>query len=181
MNRLDPEIATRFRSGDREAFRLIVEQYQNQLFRLGLKLLGQPAEASDFIQDSFLRAFERRAQFDPGRPFDPWLYKVALNVGRERLRRRRELPLGERMPEGSQAAEAEENLQQQDQQKIVREALARIKPIYRESLALRFESELSLKEMARALGLSLGTIKSRLSRGINAFQKAYHALGGEAA
>ena len=87
--------------------------------------------------------------------------------------------MGDDMPVKSVAAQGDQELLQQERQAKVQAALAKLKPKYRESLALRFESDLSLKEMAATLGIALGTVKSRLNRGLQAFQKAYESVGGE--
>jgi len=179
MATLDAETAARFQAGDLEALRRIVEFYQERLFRMGMKLLGGRDEADDFCQDTFLRIFEKRHGYDPSRLFEPWFFKVAVNVGREQLRRRREIPIGNNFPQDSVEAKGEQMLIKQEQQHQVQKALAQLKPKYRQSLALRFESDLSLKEIAGILGISLGTVKSRLSRGLQAFQKAYGNAGGE--
>ncbi len=179
MTALDLKLAKRFQAGDLEALRVIVETYQTRLFGMGIRLLGQQAEAADFCQEAFLHAFEKRRWYDPKRPFEPWFFKVAINLGRERLRRRREIPMGDDMPVKSVAAQGDQELLQQERQAKVQAALAKLKPKYRESLALRFESDMSLKEMAATLGIALGTVKSRLNRGLQAFQKAYESVGGE--
>jgi RNA polymerase sigma-70 factor (ECF subfamily) len=179
MAALPPEVAARFRAGDLEALRQIVDLYQNRLFGLGLKLLGQQDEAADFIQDSFLRAFEKRHTYDSSRPFEPWLFKVAVNVGRARFRQRREIPVGDVFPQRVTEAKGEQMVLQEERQLKVQKALVSVTLKYRECLVLRFESDMSLKEISKALGISLGTVKSRLSRGLQAFHKAYVALGGE--
>ncbi|MBN1595219.1 sigma-70 family RNA polymerase sigma factor [candidate division FCPU426 bacterium] len=173
MTTLGPDMAARFKAGDLAALRQVVEAYQHRLFGMGMKLFGKRDEAADFCQDAFLRAFEKRKTYDAARPFEPWFFKVALNVGRAKMRRRREIPMGDDLPEGKVDARGEEDLLQEESRHRVRQALARVKPKYRESLLLRFDGDLSLKEIAKALGISEGTVKSRLNRGLRAFQKAY--------
>ncbi len=181
MPGLDPEVARRFQAGDLEALRQVVEQYQARIFRLGLRLLGSEAEAADFAQDSFLKAFEKRRTYDCRRPFEPWFYKVSVNVGRGRLRRRREWPMSHAFPEQSAEAGQDRMLIAEEEKNRVQRALQRMAPKYREALALRFHGGLSLREIARSLGIPQGTVKSRLSRGLLIFQKVYAGLGGEAA
>jgi RNA polymerase sigma-70 factor, ECF subfamily len=178
MEKLGSEVLANFRRGDPLALRDIIERYQERLYRIGWRMFGQASDAADFAQDAFIRIYEKRQYYDPNRPFEPWLIRVAVNVGRERLRRRREIPF-EVIPETPIAPLAEVNLLRQEQQAAVREALQQISPDHRECLALRFESDLSLQEIALALKLSLGTVKSRLSRGLKAFAKVYSQPGGE--
>ncbi|MCD4814644.1 sigma-70 family RNA polymerase sigma factor [bacterium] len=176
---INPDVALRFHTGDLEALREIVDYYQNKVFRIGLKLLGKREDAADFSQDAFLRAYEKRSYFDPARPFEPWFYKVAVNVGRERLRRRREIPSSDVMPELRVEAIGEKLLLDQERRARVWQALQELKPNYRECLILRFESDLRLHEIAQTLGLSLGTVKTRLRRGLMAFKNSYQAQGGD--
>ncbi len=178
MGSNDQTIEERFFSGDLEALEMIIDQYQTLVYRMGLKLFRSSAEASDFCQNVFIHAFEKRKRFNPQKPLKPWFLKVALNVGRMQFRKQREIPMGDEVPERETAAHAEITLLAEERQQLVRQALQTLAPKYRESLLLRFEAELSLKEIAETLGLSLGTVKSRLSRGLSRFKQAYQAVGG---
>ncbi|MEW6517104.1 MAG: sigma-70 family RNA polymerase sigma factor [candidate division FCPU426 bacterium] len=173
--------AGQFRDGDTEAFRRVIQAYQGRLIRLGLRMFGLQAEAEDFAQEALVRVYEKRRHYDARRPLAPWLFTVAVNLGRERLRRRREWPQGDDLPEGVQEPDGEQALLRAERRQLVWRALSLVPDPYRECLALRYEADLSLKDLARALGLPLGTVKSRLSRGLEYFQRQYHLLGGEAA
>lgn len=179
---MDPEkaaLAARFQAGDLDALRCVVEEYQSKICRLGMRLLGNVQEAQDLAQDTFLRAYEKRSQYHPDRPLEPWLLKIALNLGRMRLRRRREIPMEEEKHGQSVAAGQEDRVLLTEQQIHVQRALVQVAPKFRAALALRFEADLSLQEIASVLNISLGTVKSRLSRGLVSFKQAYLALGGE--
>jgi RNA polymerase sigma-70 factor (ECF subfamily) len=146
---------------------------------MGLKLFRNTVEASDFCQNVFIHAYEKRKRFNPQKPLKPWFLKVALNVGRMQFKKKREIPMGDQLPERQSAAQAEKKLLDEERQEMVRQALQSLAPKYRESLLLRFEAGLSLKEMAESLGLSLGTVKSRLNRALSRFKQAYQSKGGE--
>ncbi len=176
---LEPEIRSRFQEGDLDALRLIVERYQGSLYRLGLRVLGEAEAARDLAQDVFVRIYERRRQYRPELPFEPWLFRVAVNLARSGQRRRRERPAGDDLPEVGTPPVAESALLDEERRARVRAALARLQPIHREVLGLRFESEFSLAQIGEVLGLSLGTVKSRLHRGLQAFHAAYQSLGGD--
>jgi RNA polymerase sigma-70 factor (ECF subfamily) len=179
LSPLETETARHFRDGDLEALRAIVQQYQEPMYRLGLRILGQSHDAQDFVQALFLHLFEKRRHYDPQRPFNPWLYRVAVNLARQWLRQRREIPATNSLPEVSEPPQAEGALLAAERDQQVRRALLKLKPIHREVLGLRFSSQLSLGEMAEVLGLSLGTVKSRLSRALASFHQAYISLGGD--
>lgn len=176
---LDPELGKRFQAGDREAFGQIIELYQQRLFRMGWRLFGNASDAHDFAQNAFIHVYEQRRRFDSRRPFEPWFYKVALNVGRESLRRRREIPCSDSLPDPSVGPEADKQMEQEEKRKRVSRVLQGLKPKHREILSLRFESGMALAEIAQVLKTRLGTVKSRLSRGLEAFQQAYLQQGGE--
>lgn len=175
----DQHVAQQFADGDLEALGVIIDRYQARLYRMGLKLFRHEAEAADFCQDAFLHAFEKRKHFNPNKPFQPWFLKVALNVGRMRLRKKKEIPMGDKLPEGEAMAVGEQELIKVEETDLVRQALQKLSPKYYESLLLRFEGDLSLKEMASVLACSIGTVKSRLNRGLIKFRQAYQALGGD--
>jgi len=177
MTTLDSDIAVRFHAGDLTAFEQIVHQFQQRMFRLGWRLMGRREAALDFAQDAFLHAWEKRAMYDPKRPFDFWFYRLAMNLGRDRLRRQRREVLAD-VPEASVEPVADKELHAREQEARVRTALDRVREPYRECLALRYHGEMSLEEIGRVLGLSLGTVKSRLHRGLKAFQTEYEILKG---
>lgn len=173
MGDIDPEILKKFHNGDLEALREMVEHYQGSVFGIGMKLLGSVDDAKDYSQDVFVHAYEKRQKYDPERPFEPWFYKLALNLGRQRLRKRREIPKSDAMPVEIVGETAERSLVEKERRDHVRHALRKLKPKYRECLALRFESDMQLHEIAQTLGISLGTVKTRLRRGLMAFKEVY--------
>ena len=173
MGDIDPEIPKRFHNGDLEALREMVEHYQGSVFGIGLKLLGSVDDAKDYCQDVFVHAYEKRQKYDPERPFEPWFYKLALNLGRQRLRKRREIPKSDAMPEKIAGDSAERSVIEDERKEHVRHVLQKLKPKYRECLALRFESDMQLHEIAQTLGISLGAVKTRLRRGLMAFKEVY--------
>ncbi len=176
---LEPEIRSRFQEGDLDALRVIIERFQGSLYRLGLRVLGESEAARDLAQDVFVRVYERRRQYRPDLPFEPWLYRVAVNLARSGQRRRRERAAGDDLPEVGVPAVAEDRMLADERRARVHSALERLQPIHREVLGLRFESEFSLAQIGEVLGLSLGTVKSRLHRGLQAFHTVYQSLGGD--
>lgn len=177
METISQAILDGFHNGDREAFRCIIEHYQRKIYRLSMRMLARQAEAEDLTQDVFIRAWEKRALYDPQRPLEPWLYRMTVNLSRVRFRRQktREILLGTELPEIEVAPQAELALLESEQQQKVRESLLALPPQYRVCLALRLESGLSLEEIARITGSPLGTVKSRLNRGLRKYLEIYRA------
>jgi RNA polymerase sigma-70 factor, ECF subfamily len=166
----DESLLEQARHGDSAAFTALVERYQDELYTMALRLLGTPADAADVVQETFLRAYMNlprlRALSVRG-----WLFRVAVNASRDVQRRavRRpadpldagdgkvlELPSHELGPEA--AAEAKERTA------AIRAAVMTLPLDYRVAVVLRDVNDLSYDEIAEALRVPLGTVKSRLSR-----------------
>ena len=178
MTGIDQDSAKRFHDGDRQALQEVIGQYQGSVFGIGLKLLGSVDDAKDYSQDVFVHAYEKRHRFDPERPFEPWFFKLALNLGRQRLRKRKEIPKSDSMPVEIVEETAEKGIIEKERRERVRHALQKLKPKYRECLALRFESDMKLHEIAELLGIPIETVKTRLRRGLMAFKEHYGKAGG---
>lgn len=84
----------RVQAGDLEAFAQLVDRFQTMVYGLALSILRRPEDAEEAAQDTFLKLFRGRAQFDGSRALEPWLLRIAGNACRDKLRRRRtgELP-----------------------------------------------------------------------------------------
>jgi RNA polymerase sigma-70 factor (ECF subfamily) len=170
----ESRLVARSRQGDLEAFNSLVEMFQGAAYNLCLRLLGSPEAAEDATQEAFLSAFRHIADFR-GANFRSWLLRIAANAATDELRRRRrrpQIPLetvpGEEgpvylVPDSSPGPEAVA---------VRREALRQVEvglltlPIdQRSAVVLSDVQGLSYEEVAQATGASLGTVKSRISRG----------------
>lgn len=179
MAQISQDSSTRFHSGDYGALKEVVAVYQEPLFRIGLKLLGNPDDAKDFCQDVFLHAWKQREFYNPERPFQPWFFQLAFNLGRGMLRKRKRVVPEEYAEPQSVDETAHASVVVGERSLRVQALLQQLKPMYRECLALRFESDLKLEEIAEVLGVSTGTVKTRLRRGLMAFKELYIRNGGE--
>ena len=153
----EQDILRRAQQGDSEAFRLLVEAYQTQVYRLALRMCGEAA-ADDVTQEAFLAAWRALPEFRGTCRFSTWLYRLTTNAAIDWLRREKrhrgmddvtELELPDDGPSPQDQAE------QAETQQAVRRAL---------SLLLRYMQELDYAEIAAALEISEGTVKSRISR-----------------
>lgn len=177
MSALTSDLLEQFKSGDSEAFRRIIVDYQAKIYRLGLRLFAHTHDAADFTQDVFIHVYEKRAFYDLARAFEPWLFKVAVNFGRSRLRRRflKELLPGDTLPEVPVEPTAEQELMAAEKRQRVWSVVERLPYKYREIIALRYESGLSMEELAQVLNIPVGTVKSQLNRGLKKFSENYKA------
>jgi RNA polymerase sigma-70 factor (ECF subfamily) len=159
----------RARRGDDEAFTRLVDAYQRPVFNVCYRMLGDPAEAEDAAQETFIRAYTRLDSYDPKRKFSSWLLAIASHHCIDRLRRRRfslvswdDLPPWRWLPDPQ--PQPEEVALRHETQRRVQELLEKLPPDYRAAIILRYWHELSYEEIAEALDSTLPAIKSRLFR-----------------
>ena len=168
-------IIRRVLDGDANAFEVLVLEHQKNVYNLALKMLGNPEDAMDASQECFLRAFRSLAGFQGDSRYSVWLYRMTSNVCIDFLRkkkRRAEVPLAvsdeddeEReleIPDERFSPEAA--FDKAERVRAVREGLQKLPEEYRRILTLREIGGLSYEELADALELELGTVKSKLFR-----------------
>lgn len=166
----DEALLDRARRGDRDAFAELVTRHQDGLYTMALRLLGRPEDACDVVQETFMRAYVNLPKLR-GASVRGWLYRVALNAGHDVLRRgvrRPEDPLergdGKILDLPDPALGPDAVAEGRERARVVRRALLALPVDYREAVVLRDVNQLSYEEIAEALRVPLGTVKSRLSR-----------------
>lgn len=152
--------------GDGDAIACLVERYYTALFGYLFRLTGgdRPV-AEDLLQDTFTRVLRPRT-YVRGRPVKPWLYAIATNLVRDRhrlLTRRGAQHDLESAAHLTDQVDASHGVLQSEAGQAVRAALGSLGPEQRAAVVLRFYQDLSLAEIADALGIPVGTVKSRLS------------------
>ena len=168
-------IARGLRGRDPDLLDRLVEQYQHRLLRYLVYLSGNRELAEDLFQETWIRVLERGHQYDGQHEFSTWLYTVARNLTIDYLRTKRPLSLDGLMEDEEHAPlepadtrpTAWEVVQQHEQAERISAALVSIPAEYRETVVLRFQEGLALDEIATITGTKLGTVKSRLYRGLN--------------
>ena len=152
---------------DPAAYRHLVNLYQGRVFATALRMLGDPAEAQDVAQEALLRAYRALGRFEIGRRFSPWVCAIAANAARDHLRSpvRRLQSMGLWPGREGAAPDTPDRLEVDDDRDALAEALLSLKPKLREALVLRFVSDLSVEEVAEALGIGVSATKMRLKRG----------------
>ena len=172
------ELARAAAKGDIDAFETLLGLYQNKVYGLALRMCGSEEDAWDVAQEAFLAAWRALPGFRGESGFSTWLYRLTANAAIDCLRREKkrrgelsieggELPLS--LPDaGPSPQEATEG---GELRAAVNAALARLTDQHRTVLILRELQELSYEEIAGALSLDLGTVKSRISRARKALRK----------
>ena len=175
---MEPEasaIARGLRRRDPDLLDRLIEQYQHRLLRYLVYLVGDRELAEDLFQETWIRVLERGSQYDGTHEFSTWLYAVARNLTIDYLRRKHAVSLDGLMDDGEYSAPEPadtrplvlEALQQNELAERITAALGSIPAEYRETVVLRFREDLALQEIATVTGAKLGTVKSRLYRGLN--------------
>ena len=168
----EARLVGRARQGDQAAWEGLVRQYQTHLFRLAYLILRDAAEAEDAAQEAFVRAFLSLETYDAERPFRPWLTRIAVNMARNRRRSvGRYLAQLRRLLEKTPAPsvggnQTEQAIQQRQQAERLWQAVQRLNGIGQEVIYLRYFLDMSEAEMAEALDVAPGTVKSRLHRAL---------------
>ena len=169
--RSDEQLVLLVLNGDQQAFQILVERYQNQVFALAYRLGGDYDEARDMAQECFLRVYQELPRFDAERRFFPWMYRVAHNtcVNLLHKRPREQTPLENVAEMGDTLLERDpvRAFARQERSEAVRQALAALPEQYREPLVLKYLSGLSYQEISQVMDLPVSTIETRLFRGRN--------------
>jgi RNA polymerase sigma-70 factor (ECF subfamily) len=179
----DFRLVEALRSGEEQAYEELLTRFQQPVYALALRLLDDPAGASDVVQEVFLKVFRGIARFRGQSTLKTWIYRITVNEAHNARRwffrhRRREVDLDshpddtrdwkENIPDESRTPF--EQAFGSEQRLMVEAALEKINPIFREAVVLRDISGLSYEEIAEILGVSLGTVKSRILRGREALR-----------
>ena len=165
----ESEILKRARDGDQDAFRLLVERYTSKVFGLARNILGNDRDAEDVVQDVFFKVHRRLETFREDARFSTWLYRVTFNAAFDRVKKRRadrailaedfqKLPV--EAPEDGPAEQAT----RRDLRSEVRRAMAGLPEKFRTVLVLRELEGMAYEDISQTLGISKGTVESRLFR-----------------
>ena len=175
MEQESQQIARGLRRRDPELLDRLIEQYQHRLLRYLLYLAGNREQAEDLFQETWLRVLERGDLYDGKHAFNTWLFAVARNLFRDSLRRKQALSLDQPASDGGQPSEtfasgqpsAFDMVASHEEGERLATALLHLPAEYREVISLRFHEGFSLEEIARLTHAPLGTVKSRLYRGLD--------------
>jgi RNA polymerase sigma-70 factor (ECF subfamily) len=184
---VEPNLRARLRSGDPDAFGVLFDEYARAVYNLGFRLTADWSAAEDVVSLAFLEAWRLRDRIDPGgEPLRPWLLGIAVNVSRNlaRASRRHQAAVSRLPPPPPVPDFAEELAGRLDDAARLREAgkaLGALRPGEREVIALCVWSELDYATAASALGVPVGTVRSRLSRARRKLRKLVPAAGNRPA
>jgi len=167
----DESLLARFSRGEREALEELFGRYRTVAYRVAHRLLGNEADALDAVQEGFVKALTRLKSFQGRSSFKTWLLRVvsnaALDLGRQR-QRREALSLDVPSSDDQETlqpltlSDPADGLERADLRRLLQEALAVLSEAQRQTFVLHADGELTYREVADALGISIGTVMSRL-------------------
>lgn len=186
MTSTDEELVARSVSGDTESFNQLVLRWERPIYALAYRTLGREEDARDVCQDTFLRAYRALPGFKGEAKFSSWLYRIALNLCRDWMRRQRRTPTVE-MPEGVDLVEMaadqgpvesiETLVNRREMGRAVQEAMRHLPEEQRTAIILKEYHGLTFQEIADLQGCPLSTVKTRLYQGLSVLRRQLEQAG----
>lgn len=188
MEQAEAAAVDRARTGDGEAFRVLVERYSRSVFRLAFRLTGNEQDAEDVVQETFLRAFKQLNRYDGRAAFHTWIYRIAANYALDLLRARKRV---EQPREDESAPSALDQLRaagpaadrlvyaNQVQRKL-REAMDELSEQERTAFVLRHFEGLSIEQIGDTLGVGESATKNSIFRAVRKLRRSLEPVMGGA-
>jgi RNA polymerase sigma-70 factor, ECF subfamily len=185
----DEVLVSMAKSGDADAFVELSKRHAGKVFQATYRITRNRQDAEDALQDSFLKAFIHIQNFEQRSSFSTWLTRIAINSALMSLRKKRgcyEIPIDHpsqhdgNIPQWefeSPTEDPESHYVRREREKLLREAILQLPPVFRDVIELRGEKECSAREIAKALGISVAAVKSRLSRAKNVLRTSLLQAG----
>lgn len=180
MTWTDEELVARSISGDSESFNELVLRWERPIYALAYRTIGREEDARDVCQETFLRAFRALPGFRGQAKFSSWLYRIALNLCRDWIRRERRAPIVQppedvdvmELAAASEPSESiEELVARKDLSRAVERAMALLPDEQRTAIVLKEYHGLTFQEIAELLGCPLSTVKTRLYQGLTVLRR----------
>jgi RNA polymerase sigma-70 factor (ECF subfamily) len=169
-------------SGDTAAFEEVLSLYEKAIFNHLLRLTNNPDDASDLLQETFIRLYNNRSKIDITSNFKNWLYKVATNVAYDYFRKKKRENLisldDDSVAETIQGEISYNNLEQEITERDLEHALGQLRASYRNILLLYYKERFSYEEIVPILKLPINTVKTHLRRARNELSELLKATYG---
>ncbi len=182
----DEELVARSMAGDLESFNQLVLRWERPIYALAYRVIGREEDARDVAQETFLRAFRALPGFKGQAKFSSWLYRIALNLCRDWIRRKKRTPIVD-TPEGvdviEMAAEQgpvesiEDLVARQEMSRVVAEGMRLLSEEQRTAIVLKEYHGLTFQEIAELQGCPLSTVKTRLYQGLSVLRRHLESQG----
>jgi RNA polymerase sigma-70 factor (ECF subfamily) len=186
----DEELVARSQTGDQESFNQLVTRWERPIYALAYRVIGREEDARDVVQETFLRAFRALPGFKGQAKFSSWLYRIALNLCRDWIRRQKRTPVVA-APEGVDIVELasdqgpvesiEDLVTRKRLSAIVADAMRDLPDEQRTAIILKEYHGLTFQEIADLQGCPLSTVKTRLYQGLSVLRRQLERQGLTAA
>ena len=182
----DEELVARSINGDSDSFNELILRWERPIYALAYRTIGREEDARDVCQETFLRAFRALPRFRGQAKFSSWLYRIALNLCRDWIRRERRTPLVQPpeevdVMELAAAAEPSESIEdlvaRKDAVRAVERAMALLPEEQRTAIVLKEYHGLTFQEIADLVGCPLSTVKTRLYQGLTVLRRELARAG----
>ena len=180
MTWTDEELVARSRGGDADSFNELILRWERPIYALAYRVIGREEDARDVCQETFLRAFRALPGFKGQAKFSSWLYRIALNLCRDWIRRQRRAPTLQ-IPEGVEPTELaaevgpaesiEDLVSRRELTAVVEEAMALLPEEQRTAIILKEYHGMTFQEIADLQGCPLSTVKTRLYQGLSVLRR----------
>ncbi|WP_102029511.1 RNA polymerase sigma factor SigW [Salirhabdus sp. Marseille-P4669] len=175
------------KKGDQAAFEEVVSFYQNKVYQICYRMLGNSHEAEDIAQEAFIRAYTNIHSFDDKRKFSTWIYRIATNLSIDRIRKKKPDYFLDAEVQGTEGLNMysqlsadqplpEEEVETLELQSYIQKQIQSLPEKYRSIITLRYVDDLSLQEISEILDMPIGTVKTRIHRGREALRKKLRDL-----
>ena len=182
----DEELVAKTVAGDAESFNQLIKRWERPIYALAYRTIGRDEDARDVCQETFLRAFRALPGFKGQAKFSSWLYRIALNLCRDWIRRQRRAPVSQ-MPEDMDATEMaseagpvesiEDLVARRELSAIVEEAMSELSEEQRTAIILKEYHGMTFQEIADMQGCPLSTVKTRLYQGLSLLRRRLEQQG----
>jgi len=189
MARTDEELVALSMRGDTESFDQLILRWERPIYALAYRVIGREEEARDVVQETFLRAYRGIGSFRGQAKFSSWIYRIALNLCRDWIRRERRTPvspvpegadLGEMAAERGPVESIEELVARQDLSRVVAKAMEQLPEEQRTAIILKEYHGMTFQEIADLQGCPLSTVKTRLYQGLIVLRRRLQEEGHQA-
>jgi RNA polymerase sigma-70 factor (ECF subfamily) len=186
MTWTDEELVAKSISGDNESFNELILRWERPIYALAYRTIGREEDARDVCQETFLRAFRALPGFRGQAKFSSWLYRIALNLCRDWMRRERRAPIVQApddvdlmdLAAATEPSEAIEDLvARKDMTRVVERAMALLPDDQRTAIVLKEYHGLTFQEIADLMGCPLSTVKTRLYQGLTVLRRELARAG----
>jgi RNA polymerase sigma-70 factor (ECF subfamily) len=186
MTRTDEELVALSIGGDVESFNQLVVRWERPIYALAYRVIGREEEARDVVQETFLRAFRGIGNFRGQAKFSSWVYRIALNLCRDWIRRERRTPILpapdgvdviELAAEQGPAESIEDLVARNDMSQVVADLMTRLPEEQRTAIILKEYHGMTFQEIADLQGVPLSTVKTRLYQGLTVLRRHLQQQG----